>query len=79
MVDRAGEGAAYGELGDAYKSLGEYSMAIEYYSQRAIAKEACDRAGEGGAYGSLGIAYGSLGDFSKAIEYQAQQLAIASR
>jgi hypothetical protein len=62
--DRAGEGTAYGSLGNAYKSLGDFSRAIEYHTQRLeIAKEVGDRAGEGGAYGSLGNAYRSLGTF----------------
>jgi tetratricopeptide (TPR) repeat protein len=76
--DRAGEGAAYGNLGNAYRSQGDYTKAIEYHTQRlAIAKEVGDRAGEGTAYANLGIAYRSLGDFSKAIEYHMQHLAIA--
>ena len=73
MGARAGEGQAYGNLGYVYYSLGDFSKAIEYHSQRlAIAKEVGDRAGEGGAYGNLGNAYCSLGDFSKAFEYHAR-------
>ncbi len=48
--DRAGEGAAYGNLGIAYQSLGDYVKAIEYHAQKlTIAKEVGDRAGEGEA------------------------------
>jgi tetratricopeptide (TPR) repeat protein len=76
--DRAGEGGAYGNLGCAYRSLGNFSRAIEHHTQHlAIAKEVGDRAGEGRAYGNLGCAYGSLGDFSRAIEHHTQHLAIA--
>jgi tetratricopeptide (TPR) repeat protein len=73
-----GEGWAYGSLGCAYRSLGDFSKAIEYHTRHlAIAKELGDRAGEGGAYGNLGNTYEALGDFSKAIECQTQWLAIA--
>ena len=52
--DRAGEGRAYGNLGLAYQSLGDYQKAIEYHEKRLkIAKESGDRAGEGRAYGCL--------------------------
>jgi tetratricopeptide (TPR) repeat protein len=68
----------YCTLGNAYKSLGGYAKAIEYYTQLlAIAKEVGDRAGEGGAYGNLGCAYESQGHLAKAIKYQTQCLAIA--
>ncbi|XP_074627789.1 uncharacterized protein LOC141885815 [Acropora palmata] len=76
--DRAGEGGAYGNLGIAYQSLGDYQKAIEYHEKHLkIAKEIGDRAGEGGAYGNLGIAYQSLGDYQKAIEYHEKHLKIA--
>ena len=76
--DRAGGGRAYGNLGIAYQSQGDFNKAIEYHTQRlAIAKEVGDRAGEGRAYGNLGIAYKSQGDFSKAIEYHTLDLTIA--
>ena len=74
----SGEGKAYGNLGNAYKSQGDFSKAIKYHGQRlAIAKEVGDRAGEGRAYANLGVAYQSQGDFSKAIAYHTQRLAIA--
>ena len=76
--DRAGEGAAYGNLGNAYQSLGDYRKAIEYHEKDLkIAIEISDRAGEGGAYGNLGNAYKSLGDYRKAIEYHEKLLKIA--
>jgi tetratricopeptide (TPR) repeat protein len=76
--DRAGEGVAYGNLGNAYDSLWDYCKAIEYHGQHlAIAQEVGDRAGEGRAYGNLGNAYRSQGGFSKAIECHGQHLAIA--
>ncbi|CAH3152750.1 unnamed protein product, partial [Pocillopora meandrina] len=65
-----GEGNAYGNLGNAYDSLGDFKKAIEYHNLHLkIAKEVGDKHGEGGAYGNLGNAYISLGDFKKAMEY----------
>ena len=56
--DRAGEGRAYGNLGNAYQGLGDFKQAIEYHMLHlTIAKEVGDRAGEGRAYGNLGNAY----------------------
>jgi tetratricopeptide (TPR) repeat protein len=76
--DRAGEAAAYGNLGRAYLSQGDYAKAIEYHGKRlAIEKEVGDRAGEAAAYANLGIVYQSQGDFSKAIDHHGQHLAIA--
>ena len=78
MGDRAGEGRTYGNLGNAYRSLGKFQEAIEYHNQcLSIAKEVGDRAGEGSAYGSLGIAYDSLGKFQEAIECHNQDLSLA--
>jgi hypothetical protein len=48
--DRAGEGAAYGNLGNAYQSQGDFSKAIKHHTQcLAATKEVGDRAGEGTA------------------------------
>ena len=77
MGDRAGEGSAYGNLGIAYHSLGDFQKAIEYHErQLKISKEVGDKSGEGSAYGNLGIAYRNLGVFQKAIEYHKRQLRI---
>ncbi|RMX47690.1 hypothetical protein pdam_00026076, partial [Pocillopora damicornis] len=68
--DKHGEGNAYGNLGYAYFSLGDFKKAIEYHNLHLrIAKEVGDRHEEGGAYCNLGSAYFRLGDFKKAIEY----------
>ena len=46
--DRAGEGGAYGHLGNAYRSLGNFRKAIEYLEKHLkIAIEIGDRAGQG--------------------------------
>ena len=75
---RAGEGSAYGNLGNAYLSLGNFKQAIEYYEKHlSIEKEVGNRAGEGSAYGNLGNAYLSLSNFKQAIEYYEKHLSIA--
>ena len=75
--DWAGEGKAYGNLGNAYLSLGDYQKAIDYHEKRLkIAKEIGDRIGEGRGYVNLGSAYWSLGFYRKAIEYHAKHLKI---
>ncbi|MEG3918621.1 CHAT domain-containing protein, partial [Microcoleus sp. T3_A4] len=72
------EGKALGNLGSAYRNIGDYAKAIDYAQQwLAIAREIKDRESEGKALGNLGSAYLSLGDYAKAIEYTQQYLAIA--
>lgn len=45
MGDRAGQGHAYANLGDAHHSLGEFEKAIDYHEQDLkIAKEVGGRA-----------------------------------
>ena len=76
--DRDGEGAAYGNLGTAYCSLGDYQKAIDYLEKHLkIATEIGDRGGEGAAYGNLSTAYLSLREYRKAIEYLEKHLKIA--
>ena len=78
LGNRDREGMAVGNLGGAYRQLGEPKRAIEYYKQHlAIARETGDRRGEGNALGNLGNAYGNLGEPKRAIEYFEQVLAIA--
>ncbi|MEG3851411.1 CHAT domain-containing protein, partial [Microcoleus sp. herbarium13] len=64
---RLGEGAALGNLGVAYSSLGNYAKAIEYLQQRlAIAGEIKDRLGEGNALNNLGVAFLKAGNPTEA-------------
>ena len=75
---RGGEGAAYGNLGNDYDSLGDHRKAIEYHEKHfKIAIEIGNRGGEGTAYGNLRNDYSSLGDYRKAIEYHEKHLKIA--
>ena len=56
MGDREGEGAAYGNLGNALYSLSDHRKAIEYHEKALkFAIEIGNCAVEGGAYGNLAM------------------------
>ena len=68
--ERPAEGRLYANLGNDYKSLGDFRKAIEHLEKHLkSAIEIGDRAREGTACGNLGNAYRSLDDCQKAIEY----------
>ncbi len=68
-VDRRGEGIALGNLGVAYKNLGEPRRAIEFYEQHlAIAHEIGDRQGEAIASWNLGTEIEKTGNLTRADE-----------
>jgi tetratricopeptide (TPR) repeat protein len=71
-------GTILGNLGIAYKNLGELRKAIEYYKQALrISREIGDRRGEGNHLGNLGSAYSDLSEPKKAIEYHEKALKIS--
>ena len=75
--DKIGESSCYTNLGNAYRSVGDYGKAIEYHEKSLdINKDIGDRAGESSCYTNLGIAYRSLGDYGKVIEYYEKSLKI---
>jgi tetratricopeptide (TPR) repeat protein len=75
--DRESEGNHLGNLGIAYKNLGETRRAIQLYEQQlAIAREIGDRRGEGAVLGNMGLAYSNLGETRRAIELYEQALII---
>ncbi|MFY9645456.1 MAG: tetratricopeptide repeat protein, partial [Terriglobales bacterium] len=75
--DRRGEGAALGNLGNAYGSLGEYRRAIEHYElQLGMTREIGYRSGEGNALFNMSLALDKLGDRKKAIEHAEAALRI---
>jgi tetratricopeptide (TPR) repeat protein len=77
MSARRGEGSALGNLGIAYKRLGDARRAIGYYEQQLIiGREVGDRHGEGNALGNMGNAYLELGNACRAIGYYEQSLTI---
>jgi tetratricopeptide (TPR) repeat protein len=78
LSDRNAEGMALGNMGIAYRHLGEPRKAIQYYEQvLEIARQIGNRRWEANALGSLGNAYADLGEPSKAIQYYEQNLEIA--
>jgi tetratricopeptide (TPR) repeat protein len=75
---RDAEARHLGNMGTAYKNLGEYRRAIDYHENHlAIASEIGDQRGKGQALGNLGIAYKNLGECQMAIDYLEKCLAIA--
>ena len=79
MEDRPGEADAYGNLANAYKSLGQFQKAKEYYELALkIFKEMGDKAKEGETYSSLGDDHLRQGNLEKAIENYKLHLSIAT-
>jgi tetratricopeptide (TPR) repeat protein len=77
LQDRGNEGAWLGNLGIAYRNLGQSQQAIGYYEQAlAIAQEISDRRSEGAWLGNLGIAYRNLGQSQQARQTWEQSLQI---
>ena len=76
--DRAGQGRAYCNLGNAYQSLGQFQQAREYHKQcLSIAIEVGDRHEQGRAYCNLGGTYLSLEEFRQSREHHKKSLSIA--
>merc|ERR1740133_406848 len=72
------EGGAYGNLGNAFHGLGQYSKAVEFHTKHLnISRELGDRDGEGVAYGNLGNAFYSLGQIDKSVEFLTKRLNIS--
>ncbi|MEH2211192.1 tetratricopeptide repeat protein [Nostoc sp.] len=65
-------------LGDAYKSLGQYQLAIDLHQQSLdIAREIGYRDGEGASLRGLGNIFRYLGEYQRAIEFHQQSLEIS--
>ena len=78
LKHREAEGAHLGNLGLAYRALGQVEWAIEYHEAALeIAQEIGDRRSEGAHLGNLGNAYFSLGQVERAIQYHEAALEIA--
>jgi tetratricopeptide (TPR) repeat protein len=78
LGDRSVELSHLGNIGMAYRSLGEDRRAIDYDEQSLrISREVSDRKNESKTLGGLGNAYRRLGECHRAIEYHEQQLQIA--
>jgi tetratricopeptide (TPR) repeat protein len=78
LGSRQAEGAALGNLGIAYASLGENHRAIEFYEKASvIAREIGDRREECASLGNLGLAYVALGETRRSAEFCEKALVIA--
>ncbi|MBK9748807.1 MAG: tetratricopeptide repeat protein [Chloroflexi bacterium] len=67
-------------LGIAYRNIGNYDKAIEYYEQALVlARQEKDTASEGRVLGNLGNCYFYVGDYARAIDYNRQGLDLALR
>ncbi len=78
LGDKQAEGYHLGNLGLAYRNLGNARKAIECHEQAlAIAREINNRRSEGNQLGNLGLNYATLGETRKAIKFHKQSLAIA--
>ncbi len=76
--NRESEGAWMGNLGLAYRDLGQVEKAIGYYEEGlVISREIGPRQGEGNHLGNLGLAYYALGQVEKAIGYYEEALVIS--
>ncbi len=77
LGDRAGEGVALNNLGQAYAALGRPQPAIEFFEQQlAVAREVGDRRGEGSALSGLGKANADLGRHGLAAEFHEKRLTL---
>jgi tetratricopeptide (TPR) repeat protein len=77
LRDKKREGAALGNLGIAWRTLGEPWRAIEFYEQHlGIAREIGDRRGEGSALFNAGLALDALGKRDDAVRRVREALAI---
>ena len=71
------EGRAYGNLGNAFSSLGDVKRSVELYElQFKFAKSVGNRDGEGVACTNLCYAYSHLGNVERAEEYSEISLKI---
>jgi tetratricopeptide (TPR) repeat protein len=78
LSDKKTHSAVLGNLGNAYRNLGQVEKAIEHHQKElAISQEIRDRRMEGNAMGNLASAYYSLGQVEKAIEHHQKALAIS--
>lgn len=80
LSNRTAEEACLGELGIAFRRLGETRRAISFFLQALrIAREIGDWRDEGTALGNLGNAYADLGETRRAIQYLFQHLHISRK
>ncbi len=78
LTDSNLKSGSVGNLGSAYKNIGQVQRAISCHEQAlALSRQRKDRQAEGVWLGNLGNCYADLGQTARAIEYHEQVLAIA--
>ena len=78
--DRRGEGADLGNIGSAYRDLGENSEAMKCYEQAlAIHRETGDRRGEVKTLRNLALVCAEFGMVDEAMDFLKEAIAIARR
>jgi len=66
-----------GNLGNAYRALGEYRRAVTFHEQALAIKQSIGtQGGEAVSLSNLGAAYFSLGEYRRSVEFHEQALAI---
>jgi tetratricopeptide (TPR) repeat protein len=78
LGDPALEEMSVGNLGSAYRNIGQMQKAISCYEKALnLTRERRSREGEGAWLGNLGVCYSDVGQTGRAIDYYEQGLAIA--
>ncbi len=79
-VDGQLERIALGNMGVAYRNLGEYGRAIKFNERSLeISRRIGDVKGEGKILGNMGNTYRNLGEYHKALEFHEKALEISRR
>ncbi|KAJ9472998.1 UDP-N-acetylglucosamine--peptide N-acetylglucosaminyltransferase [Diplonema papillatum] len=68
QADKRGIGAAYGNLGNVYHSMGDYRAAIQYHLRHQTCVHGDDMETMGAVYHNLGLAQYGLGDIDAALD-----------
>jgi CHAT domain-containing protein/Tfp pilus assembly protein PilF len=75
--DRIGEGTMLNNIGEIYRYLGQYPLALDYLQQALpIRQEVDDRVGEATTLNNLGLVHHSQGQYTRALDYFQRALAI---
>ncbi|HEY9655024.1 MAG TPA: tetratricopeptide repeat protein, partial [Crinalium sp.] len=78
MKDTNSVTIAFTNLGNVYRSMGQYDKAIDYHQQALVlARQSNDKASESSALANLGVEYDEMGQTAKAVTSYQQALAIA--
>ena len=78
LGDRAAQGRAYGNQGNAFSCMGQYETAIKYHKQElTISREVNDRHAECSTHGNLAVTYQQLKIHDKALQHYTHHLKLS--